>query len=173
MLLSSVGGYILAILGKLFGTLSYLFMKVANHQVEEKKKKSADGEEKNVSEYCTSTWWFGIGFVVIGSILNVIALPFCDMVLFSTTVGISIVFNNAVAWCWLKEKMIWKYDAPSFILVVGGSTAIVLLSRGDEMEDFTPDEIWRLLGSVGTICFVAFIIVIMVIALISLKVLIS
>ena len=70
----------------------------------------------------------GFACVIIGSLLNLVALPFCDLVLISTTVGIAIVVNNLVAMWWLGEKMIWKYDVPAFILVVGGSTAIVLLS---------------------------------------------
>ena len=31
-------GYLIAVLGKLFGILSYIFMKMANHKVEVKKK---------------------------------------------------------------------------------------------------------------------------------------
>ena len=78
--------------------------------------------------YCTISWMIGFACVIIGSLLNLVALPFVDLVLISTTVGIAIVFNNLVAMWWLGEKMIWKYDVPAFILVVGGSTAIVLLS---------------------------------------------
>ena len=54
------------------------------------------------------------------------------MVLFSTTVGISIVFNNAFAMRFLGEKLVWKYDLVAFLLVVGGCTAIVLLSKSDD-----------------------------------------
>ena len=140
MFLSPAIGYLMAVLGKLFGTLSYLFMKIANHHVEDKKNK---GEEVKV--YCTVTWILGFACVIIGSILNLVALPFCDLVLFSTTVGISIVFNNAIAMWWLGEKLIWKYDVPAFILVVGGSTAIVLLSIEDD-EDYTPARIKALIA---------------------------
>lgn len=38
MYLSPTIGYLIAVAGKLFGILSYLFMKIANHQMEEKKK---------------------------------------------------------------------------------------------------------------------------------------
>ena len=41
-MVSETVGYIIAIAGKLFGNVSYLFMKVANHQVEEKKKENSE-----------------------------------------------------------------------------------------------------------------------------------
>ena len=78
--------------------------------------------------YCSITWVIGFACVILGSILNLVALPFCDLVLFSSTVGIGIVFNNVIAMWWLGEKMIWKYDIIAFVLVVGGSTAVILLS---------------------------------------------
>ena len=136
MIISPAIGYLLAVVGKLFGNLSYLFMKIANHKVEHEKAKG----NENVNVYCTISWIVGFACVILGSILNLIALPFCDLVLFSTTVGISIVFNNVIAMWWLGEKLIWKYDAPAFILVVGGSTAIVLLSIEDD-EAYTPAKI--------------------------------
>ena len=128
-------GYIMAIIGKLFGILSYIYMKLANHKAEEAEKK---GEKYNV--YCSFTWGIGFLFVIIGSILNLIALPFCGLILFSTTVGIGIVFNNIAAILWLDEKIIWEYDMPAFILIVGSCTNIVLLSGGEELE-YTSGEI--------------------------------
>ena len=95
-------GYIMAIIGKLFGILSYIYMKLANHKAEEAEKK---GEKYNV--YCSFTWGIGFLFVIIGSILNLVALPFCGLILFSTTVGIGIIFNNILAILWLDEKIIW------------------------------------------------------------------
>ena len=88
----------------------------------------------------------------------------------STTVGISIIFNNAFAAWWLGEKMIWKYDLPAFVLVVGGSTAIVLLSK-EEDRSYTPAEIKKLIESLGTLIFVACTIGLMFVSLISLKLL--
>ena len=139
MLLNPWAGYLIAVAGKLFGILSYLFMKVANHKVEQSKN-----EGKEVKAYCTASWIIGFICVLVGSILNLIALPFCDLVLISTTVGIAILFNNVVAMWWLGEKIVYKYDIPAFILIVAGSTAIVLLSV-DGDETYTPQDIKELL----------------------------
>lgn len=139
MLLNAWAGYLIAVAGKLFGILSYLFMKVANHQVEKSKT-----EGKEIKAYCTASWIIGFICVFFGSILNLIALPFCDLVLISTTVGIAILFNNLVAMWWLGEKIVYKYDIPAFVLIVAGSTAIVLLSVEGE-EEYTPQRIKELL----------------------------
>ena len=139
MLLNAWAGYLIAVAGKLFGILSYLFMKVANHQVEKSKT-----EGKEIKAYCTASWIIGFICVFVGSILNLIALPFCDLVLISTTVGIAILFNNLVAMWWLGEKIVYKYDIPAFVLIVAGSTAIVLLSVEGE-EEYTPQRIKELL----------------------------
>ena len=108
----------------------------------------------------------------VGSILNLVALPFCGLVLFSTTVGIAIVFNAIIAIWYLGEKLIWKYDLPAFVLVVGGSTAIVLLSEENDAT-YTPASIKALIESPGNIIFCVTTVVGLVVALSSLKVLIK
>ena len=118
--------------------------------------------------YCLCTWWIGFASVFIGSVLNLIALPFCGMVLFSTTMGISIVFNNVVAAIWLGEKIIWKYDTLAFILLVGGSTAIILLSKEDD-EKYTPSDIKRHLTSTGSVLYLIFTFILLGVSLYSLK----
>ena len=67
-------------------------------------------------------------------------------------IGIGIVFNNIAAILWLDEKIIWKYDLPAFILIVGSSTAIVLLSAEEELE-YTPEEINKHLKSTQAIVY--------------------
>ena len=153
----------MAIIGKLFGILSYIYMKIANHKAEEAAK---EGKQYNV--YCSLTWGIGFLFVIIGSILNLVALPFCGLILFSTTVGIGIVFNNIAAILFLKEKIIWKYDLPAFILIVGGSSAIVLLSAEEEL-DYTSEEIEKHLKSKGALILYASVVILMIFALFSLR----
>ena len=153
----------MAIIGKLFGILSYIYMKIANHKVEEAAK-----EGKTYNVYCSITWGIGFLFVIIGSILNLVALPFCGLILFSTTVGIGIVFNNIAAILFLKEKIIWKYDLPAFILIVGGSSAIVLLSAEEEL-DYTSEEIEKHLKKPAALILYASVVILMVFALFSLR----
>ena len=138
-------------------------MKIANHKAEEAAK---EGKQYNV--YCSITWGIGFLFVIIGSILNLVALPFCGLILFSTTVGIGIVFNNIAAILFLKEKIIWKYDLPAFILIVGGSSAIVLLSAEEEL-DYTSEEIEKHLKGKGALILYASVVILMIFALFSLR----
>ena len=88
----------------------------------------------------------------------------------STTVGIAILFNNIVAMWWLGEKIVYKYDVPAFILIVAGSTAIVILSVEGE-ESYTPEVIKELLEQPGTIVLTIFTVVLFGVALFSLKLL--
>ena len=111
-------------------------------------------------------------FVILGSILNLVALPYCGLILFSTTVGIGIIFNNVAAILWLDEKIIWKYDLPAFVLIVASSTAIVLLSAEEEL-DYTPEEMARQLKSTKAIVLYAASIAILLLALLALKILIN
>ena len=135
MFVSSMVAYVIAVIGKLLGTISYLFMKVANHKLEEKKLKG-----QNPSVYCSCTWIIGFVCLFAGQIFNLVALPFVGLVLFSTTVAIGIVFNNIIAMRYLGEKLVWKYDFPAFVLVVTGCTAIILLYRQNN-EELTPQYI--------------------------------
>ena len=122
--------------------------------------------------YCHISWLVGFACVFIGSVLNLVALPFCDLVLFSSTIGIGIVFNNVIAMWWLGEKLIWKYDLLAFVLVVGGSTAIILLSIEDD-EAYTPARIKSLVMQLGTLIFVTCTLVLLFVALFSTKLLVN
>ena len=86
--------------------------------------------------------------------------------------GISIVFNNVVAAIWLGEKIIWKYDLLAFFLLVGGSTAIILLSKEDD-EPYTPADIQHHLTSTGTIIYLICTVVLIGAGILSLKYLID
>ena len=122
--------------------------------------------------YCNPIWLLGLICVVTGGVLNGLMLPFCDLVLLSTTVGLSIIFSNLLAVRFLGEKLVWKYDLLAFFLVIGGCTAIVLLSKTEE-EVLTPDKVKELLFSIPTIAYLSFTIALMVGALISLKLLVK
>ena len=122
--------------------------------------------------YCNPIWLLGLVCVVTGGVLNGAMLPFCDLVLLSTTVGLSIIFSNLLAVRFLGEKLVWKYDLIAFFLVIGGCTAIVLLSKTEEKE-LTPDKVKELLFSIPTIAYLSFTIALMIGALISLKLLVK
>ena len=80
------------------------------------------------------TWILGAICGIVGGSIHVIMLPYCDLVLLSTSSCLAIVFGNILAIKFLGEKLVWKYDLSSFILIVVGCMAIVLLSEADDAE---------------------------------------
>ena len=122
--------------------------------------------------YFTWVWLVGLAFVILGGILNLVGLPYVDLVLLSTTVGLSMIFSNLLAVKFLGEKLVWKYDLPAFILICIGFMAIVLISKTEEQE-LTPDRVIELLTAVRTIIYLSFTIGLMVASLVALKFLVK
>ena len=85
-------------------------------------------------------WIVGFFMMTFGGVLQVIALPFCDLVLISTNSITAILFNTFLSIRYLGEKFVWKYDVPSFTLMGAGGLTIVLLASTDDKK-FTPHEI--------------------------------
>ena len=131
MLISPTAAYILDLVGQLITKASYLIMKIAHHQLEN------DPQKENLSNlrvYCTFTMFIGLLTCAIGSALEVLILPYIDLVLLSITVALSIVFSNLLAVKFLGEKIVWKYDLLALLLVIGGCSAIMLLCNLKEKE---------------------------------------
>ena len=165
MLLSPAAAYLLDLLAKFMTTASYLIMKLAHHQLENNPDNEGVG---NVKVYCTCTMFLGLVTAFGGGVLDVLMLPFCDLVLLATTVGLSILFSNLLAMKFLGERMVWKYDVVAFLFVVAGCTAIVLLSEVPE-EDYTPERIKQLLSSPYAIGYLIFAFLLLILALVSVK----
>lgn len=91
--------------------------------------------------------------MLVGSIIHVAVLPFCDLVVLSTGTAWGIVFNNIMSVKYLGESFVWSYDGPAFALIIGGSLAIVFLSDYSESK-FTPAQIRELIFSRTTLVFV-------------------
>ena len=169
MLISPAVAYLIDVVGKLLTALSYLIMKIAHHKLEARQKEEGVAD---VKVYCTCTWILGLICAAVGGLLNVLVLPFCDLVLLSTTVGLSIIFSNLLAMRFLGEKLEWKYDLVSFLCVVGGCTAIILLSVNDD-EKLTKDKIVELLTTVQSIIFLSFSILLLIASLFAFKLLVK
>ena len=95
------------------------------------------------------------GLLFIGSAGHVVVMPFCDIVLLSTSTATGIIMSSVLAIKYLGEKPVWKYDITSITLIVSGCLAIVCLSNYDDIT-FTADDIKRLLRRPVTICFLSF-----------------
>ena len=84
--------------------------------------------------------------------MQVVALPYADLVLISTNAITAILFNTFLSIRYLGEKFVWKYDVPALTLMSLGALVIVLVSEADEKK-FTPEEIKELLTSLQSIIF--------------------
>lgn len=121
-------------------------MKKGMHKVEN----SGLNGEKRRSGFLTCEWMSGFGMMVIGQILHIVVLPFCDLVVLSTDTAQAILFSNLLSVLYLKEKFLWRFDGPAMFLIVIGSIIIVSLSNYNESV-YTPDDIIALLTSTVSI----------------------
>ena len=94
----------------------------------------------------------GLALLLIGGGMQVVALPYADLVLISTNAITAILFNTFLSIRYLGEKFVWKYDVPALTLMSVGALVIVLVSEADEKK-FTPEEIKELLTSLQSIIF--------------------
>jgi hypothetical protein len=97
-------------------------------------------------------WLVGLALLLVGGGMQVVALPYADLVLISTNAITAILFNTFLSIRYLGEKFVWKYDVPALTLMSLGALVIVLVSEADEKK-FTPEEIKELLTSLQSIIF--------------------
>ena len=84
--------------------------------------------------------------------MQLLALPYADLVLISTNSITAIIFNTFLAVRCLGEKFVYKYDLPAFGFMGTGAITIVLLSSTTE-KVFTKDMIIEMLTSNKTLYF--------------------
>ena len=151
---SSIGAYTGNIIGTLFSQIGYILMKKGMHKVE---YSGLNGGKKKIG-FFTWQWISGFLFLFLGSVINISVLPFCDLVVLSTIGALAILMNNALSVVFLKEKMVWRYDLPAIVLIIGGSLTIVFLSDYSKTT-YTPDLIKELLWSTTSlVCLIVAIV---------------
>ena len=76
--------------------------------------------------------------------MQVVVLPYADLVLISTNAITAIIFNTFLSIKYLGEQFVWKYDVPALSLMSIGGLIIVLLANSDDKK-LKPDDIRHLL----------------------------
>ena len=99
-------------------------------------------------------------------------LPYIDLVLLASNVAINLIVSTILSVVFLKERLIWKYDAPAFILIVAGAASIVLLSEQPEGTP-THQQVRDLLFSVQSIICYLLAVVVLTVSLLSYTLLIK
>ena len=153
----AITAYLIDLVGTFVGQVAYILMKKGMIEVE---NSGLNGSKKKIP-FFTCTWLIGFGCLIVASIVHVSALPFCDLVLLSTTTSVGILMNNILSVIYLDERLVWSYDIIAISLIIGGSLTIVLLSDYSETT-FTPDDIRDLIFSEHTLVFVIVLLVFIV-----------
>ena len=123
-------------------SLSYIMQKIGFLEVE---KTGLNGSKRKIP-FFTCTWLKGFLLMFVGSLIHVAALPFCDLVVLSTSTATSIIFNTLLSMHYLGEQFDWRLDGPAFALIIGGCLAIVGLSNYGKTT-YTPEIIRDLIFS--------------------------
>ena len=140
-----IGAFMIDLFGTFLCQASYLLIKFAH----------LDKDSGHSSSVCSFKYAAGMTCLVIGNIIHVVVLPFCPVILLAINSSTAIVMTAVLAIVFLKERIVWRYDAVAFLLISGGCTGIVLLSQSKESESTTEDVV-RQLTSLRTIFFCAF-----------------
>lgn len=147
--------YTLAKCGEQIG---FTLMKLAHKEME---LQVAEGKQKTCwMVVCRAKWLLGLGALKLGSVLQVIALPFADLILLSNACSISLVFSTLLAIKFLNEKFVWQYDLTAIVLICTGSMLTAFQSNKEETVINTEVAVellvsWR--TGIYFLCVIAFI----------------
>ena len=158
----AVIAYLIDLFGTLLGTIAYIMMKKGMIEVE---NSGLNGSKKKIP-FFTCSWITGFLILIVASIIHVSALPFCDLVVLSTSSCIGILMNNIFSVMFLNERVVWTYDIIAISLIISGCLTIVLLSNYDTTT-YTPDDIKDLLFSVHTTVFTIILFIFITVTLIQ------
>ena len=100
----AVLAYIVHQIGTFLNSAAYIYQKVGFMEVE---KTGLNGTKKKLP-FCTSQWLKGFLLMFVGSILHLVVLPFCELVLLSTSSATLIIFNTILSVYFLDEKFSWR-----------------------------------------------------------------
>lgn len=117
--MSVILAFSIDVIGTFLCQCSYILMK----------KGHIEAEKSHSNVMMKSHMIMGFACLIVGSIIHVVMLPFCPLVLLATNSATAIVMSSCLAVYFLDEKISWLYDSTAFILICGGTTAMVLLSK--------------------------------------------
>ena len=121
--MSVVTAFIIDVGATLLCQLSYILMKFAH----------IDAEKSQRTAFLTCKWILGVLCLIGGGVIHIVVMPFCPLVLLATNSATAIVMSAILSVWFLGESIVWRYDMPAFVLISGGTTAMVMLSKETEM----------------------------------------
>ena len=131
--------------------LSYIMMKFAH----------IDAEKNQKTAILSCKYILALLGLIGGGVIHIVVLPFCPLVLLATNSATAIVMSAMLSVWFLDERIVWRYDLPAFVLISGGTTAMVMLSKENEVQ-LTTEVITDQLKSLKSALFFAFYIIFVV-----------
>lgn len=129
----------------------YIVQKKAHQSVESYNSQQVREEDRK-SGFITCTWVLGFLLSMFAAIVHASMTAFADIVLLSFNAATAIIIQVVLSMVFLKEVFIWRYDLPALILIISGSTCIIMTANFSELH-LDVDTIKGCLTSVKSIAF--------------------
>lgn len=104
--------------------------------------------------YCSWRFVLGFFFMILGTLIHVMVLPFLDLTLIAVNAVVGIIFSVLLSICILGEQIVPKYDISGLIFISLGCSGIVIFANKAEQQ-FTGQQTVDLLTSAKTLIFVS------------------
>ena len=133
---------------------SFAIQKVSH--MEQEKRVQTERSDKTIAAqvFCSLKGVCSLFLTAFGGLGHFLALPFCDLTLIARNSSSAVLMNVWIAWKYLGEKFVPKYDITAMSLVSLGTVVIVGVTN-KEQQTFTSDELLSLLTSVPSLAYVS------------------
>ena len=111
-------------------------------------------KDETSKAYCSWRFALGFFFMIMGTLIHVMVLPFLDLTLIAVNAVVGIIFSVLLSIIILGEQIVPKYDISGLIFISMGCSGIVVFANKNE-QTFTGQQTVDLLLSAKTLIFVS------------------
>lgn len=144
-------------LGGFLSALGLVLMKLAHMR--------RQGKENQTSLLCSPIWIAGFTSLIVGSVLNIVALGYGNQVLLSSFAGFTIIANTVLSVLLLKEPF-YKTDPIAIALMCLGSGGFLFFAKNSP-QDYDFDTLIALYRKPSSFMFYVLTVVIAVGSILS------
>lgn len=95
----------------------------------------------------------GVALMGLNSLIRLTVLPYCTLVLLSTSEGMSIVSGILLSVIWLRERWLPAYNIGVPLIVLGAG--ITICNAAEPAQTYSWEEAKRRLGSPQSVGYIA------------------
>ena len=126
------------VLGSFFCSGGLILMKKSHNRAE-----LAESNNIKRNAYCDVFWLGGFMAIVAGSLCNIVALGYGNVLLLASSSSLSIIFNTIFSVTLLNEKLV-KKDILAMLFICIGSILFLIIAKNDP-EEYTPKSLLDLI----------------------------